>query len=271
MSLPPGQRTRPAPAGARAAWWDRLEPLAVPAIAVVVLLGIALRLWSPSPLWLDEAQSVAFAQLPLGELHGALKTDGAPPLYYLLLHGWLSMFDVFGAGDSVWAARSLSMLASLGALPLAYLVGRRLGGTRRHGQIALLLFAANPWSVRYAGEARMYSLVVLLVLLGMLAMDRLRRSPGPAPVIAVGAMTGALLLTHYWAMFLVAVVGVIAVVGALRRPESRPQARRVLIGMTGGGLLFLPWLPTMLYQSEHTGAPWANRPDAGSLAALPLD
>jgi mannosyltransferase len=271
VSLTPAQRTRPAPAASPAAWWGRLEPLAVPVLAVVVALGVALRLWSPSPLWLDEAQSVAFAHLPLSDLHGALKTDGAPPLYYVLLHGWLSLFDLFGAGDNVWAARSLSMLASLAALPLAYLVGRRLGGTGRHGQIALVLFAANPWSVRYAGEARMYSLVVLLVLVGILAMDWLRRSPGAAPVIAVGASTAALLYTHYWSVFLVAAVGLVVVVRGARNAVARPQARRVLIGIVGGGVLFLPWVPTMLYQSKRTGAPWASPPDLGSLGVLPLD
>jgi uncharacterized membrane protein len=66
---------------------------------------------------------------------------------------WLSLLDGLGLGDTPWAARSLSMVFSLAVLPLAYLAGRRLGGSRRHGEVALVLFAANPWSVRYAGEA----------------------------------------------------------------------------------------------------------------------
>lgn len=266
MSLPPVQRTRPELSAARAHWRERLAPLVVPAIVAVVAVGIALRVWSHSALWLDEAQSVAFAQLPLGDLHGALKTDGAPPLYYVLLHFWLDVF-----GDSVWAARSMSMLASVAALPLAYLVGRRLGGTRLHGQLALVVFAANPWMIRYAGEARMYSLVALLVLVGMLALDWLRRSNGPWPVVALAGTTAALLLTHYWAIFLLATVGLALLVRAWRHPHARPLVRRALLGITAGGVLFLPWVPTMLYQSAHTGAPWATRPDIGSLFELPLD
>jgi hypothetical protein len=250
---------------------ERLEPLVLPAVALVVALGVALRLWSTSPLWLDEAQTVQFARLPLGDLQGALKTDGAPPLYYALLHGWLSMLDALGVGDSAWAARSLSMLFSLAALPLAYLAGCRLGGSRRHGQITLVLFAANPWSVRYGGEARMYSLVVLLVLLGVLTLDWMRQRPGPLPTIALSVITAALLYTHYWAMFLLVTVGAVLLVHAWRSPARRRPARLALIGMAGGGLLFLPWVPTLLYQSDHTGAPWAARPDLATIAALSAD
>lgn len=265
-SAPPPRVADPATRGRL----ERLEPLLLPAVALVVALGVALRLWSTSPLWLDEAQTVQFARLPLTDLHEALKTDGAPPLFYALLHGWLSVLGSFGLDDP-WATRSLSMVFSLAALPLAYLAGRRLGGTRRHGEVALVVFAVNPWSVRYAGEARMYSLVVLLVLLGALAMDWLRQRPGPLPTIALGTVTAALLYTHYWAMFLLVTVGAAVLVRAWRDPEGRRTARLALTGMAGGGLLFVPWVPTLLYQSEHTGAPWAARPDLGSLAALPTD
>jgi hypothetical protein len=249
---------------------ERLEPWALPALALVVALGVALRFWSTGPMWLDEAQTVEFAKLPLADLHAALKTDGAPPLFYVLLHGWLSMFDAFGIHDP-WAARSLSMLFSIAALPLAYVLGCRLGGTRRHGQVALAVFAANPWSVRYAGEARMYSLVVLLVLLGALAADWLRAKPGPLPAISLGAVTAALLYTHYWAIFLLVTVGALVLVRAWLHPQGRRAARLQLIAMAGGGVLFLPWVPTLLYQSDHTGAPWASPPDLGSIAVLPAD
>lgn len=230
-----------------------------------------MRVWSPSPLWLDEAQTVEFARLPLEELHGALRLDGAPPLYYALLHGWLWLWDAIGLGEGVYAARSLSMLVSIAALPLAYLVGRRLGGTRRHGEITLLVLAANPWAIRYAGEARMYALVVLLVLAGILAADALRRRPGPAPVVAVALVTATLLLTHYWSLFLLATVGVVVLVRAGRHPTERPFARRAVTGLAAGGVVFLPWLPTFLYQSAPTGAPWADPPNAASIAQLPMD
>ena len=37
-----------------------------------------------------------------------------------------------------------------------------------------------------------------------------------------------------------------------------------LIGLRRAFLLYLPWLPTLLYQTAHTGAPWLNSPRFGA-------
>ena len=85
--------------------------------------GVALRFICTSPLWLDEAQTVAIAKRPLTALPGALRHDGAPPLYYALLHLWVRV-----VGDGTVAVRTLSGLVSLLTLPVTWAVGRRLAG-----------------------------------------------------------------------------------------------------------------------------------------------
>ncbi|HEX3828876.1 MAG TPA: glycosyltransferase family 39 protein [Sporichthyaceae bacterium] len=232
----------------------------------MVAVGVGLRLCSFSPFWLDETQSVQFAHLPLRELQAGLRTDGAPPLYYVLLHVWMQLF-----GTGVWAVRSMSMLASIVSLPLAWRVARRLGGSRELPTVVLALLATSPWAIRYAGEARMYSSVVLEVLLGILALERLRRRADKLSLLAVGVLTAALLLTHYWAIWLLANVAGVLVFVAWRRPAERRFVARAGLAAGCGVLAFLPWVPTMLYQSKHTGAPWADTPDLGALAELPID
>lgn len=228
------------------------------------------RLWpGTSPLWLDEAQTVAIADRPVGELLETLRLDGAPPLYYLLLHGWI---ELFGSADV--AVRLLSGVLSVAGLPLAWWIGRQLTGRRRTGLLFVLVLAANPWTVRYAIETRMYALIQLLVLLGMVAavllVRRRTRRDTQVAVAAVTAVTAALLLTHYWSFFLVAVVGAWCLWRAARG-RDRPTALLALGGMAGGGLLFLPWLPTLLHQIAHTGSPWAGRGDFGAIATLPVE
>src|SRR4051812_30724217 len=132
--------------------------------AIAVAAGVALRFLLRSHLWLDEALTVDIARLPIARIPGALRHDGAPPLYYVLLHGWM---QVFGTGDV--AVRSLSGVASLASLPLAYLAGRRLGG-RRVAFAALVVMATSPFAIHYATETRMYALVALLSLVGFLAL-----------------------------------------------------------------------------------------------------
>src|SRR5690606_23311503 len=88
-----------------------------------IAVGVLLRLWPRTALWLDEAQSVAIARVPLRDLPATLQTDGAPPLYYAVLHVWMQLF---GSGD--WAVRSLSVLASLATIPVIGVAARRYGG-----------------------------------------------------------------------------------------------------------------------------------------------
>lgn len=213
-------------------------------------VGVLLRLYSGSALWLDEALSVNISALPIGELFSALRHDGSPPLYYLSLHAWVELF-----GSSDLAVRSLSTLASLAALPIGYLVGRRLEG-RFGGPAVLVLMATNPFLIRYATETRMYSLVVLLVLIGTLTTLRAVERPTFGRLWPVALVAGALSLTHYWTIFLAVLA--ITTLAFLGLRADRPAACwRSAAAIIAGQLLFLPWVPAFLFQLRNTGTPWA--------------
>jgi hypothetical protein len=236
--------------------------------ALVVVAGVVLRFVTTSDLWLDEALTVNISRLPLGDLHEALRHDGAPPLFYLLLHGWIS---VFGSGD--FAVRALSGVISVATLPVIWFAGRRLGRPGPPGPIAadpprarlvagiaLLLLASSPYAIRYATEARMYALVILLVALGYLALRRACEQPSLTRLALVAVIVGALLYTQYWSFYLLAVVGAAVLWRAWRAPalDERRAARSVLVAMIAGLIMFSPWIPTFVYQSAHTGTPWGN-------------
>src|SRR4051794_34792270 len=65
--------------------------------------------------WIDEGISVGIASHDLRDIRGVLAQDGNPPLYYLLLHGWITV-----AGTSEAATRALSLLFALLAIPVSY-------------------------------------------------------------------------------------------------------------------------------------------------------
>ena len=227
-------------------------------VAAAVAVGIVARFVQRSPLWLDEALSVNIARLPVSDLLEALWHDGHPPLYYLLLHYWM---EVVGDGDA--AVRALSGIFAVASLPLVWVAGRRLAGTAG-ARWALVVAALSPYWVRYATETRMYSLVMLLVLVGyLLLVDALDRPTWPR-LAGVALVSGLLLLTHYWAFYLLAAVGSVLVLRAWRHPGERPATLRALAAVAAGGVLFLPWLGGFLYQSANTGTPWGSpfRPTA---------
>jgi len=245
-----GSQATPAAATAGAPAWPTW--LAPAAVAGVVAVGLVARFVTSSPLWLDEALSANIARLGVGDMLDALRHDGHPPLYYLLLHGWMQVF-----GESDGAVRALSGVFSVATLPLAWIAGRRLAGVAG-GRWALVVFSLSPYSIRYATETRMYSLVMLLVLAGYLLVSDALRAPTRLRLAAIAAVSGLLLLTHYWSIYLLAAVGVLLVVRWRRSLAERPATQRVLGAVAAGGVLFLPWLGGFLYQAGHTGTPWGE-------------
>ena len=220
---------------------------------LAVVAGLILRFWTRSDLWLDEALTVNIARLPVHDIPAYLKRDGAPPLYYVLLHYWTGVF-----GPSDVAVRSLAGLFGVATIPLAWLAGQRLGG-RTAAWAAMLLVGTSPFAVHYDTEARMYSLVALLTVLGFLALDRALRNPRAANLVAVAVVTGLLLYTHYWSIYLLATTMLWLVFQAgWGRPEWRRGARSALTAAVVGCVTFLPWVPIFLFQSNHTGTPWAT-------------
>lgn len=229
----------------------RIPPWITPAVvAVAVAVGVVLRFVQRSPLWLDEALSVNIASLPVGDMLEALRHDGHPPLYYLVLHYWI---EVVGDGDM--AVRALSGIFAVASLPLVWLAGRRLAGTAG-GRWALVVAALSPYWVRYATETRMYSLVMLFVLAGYLLLVRALDDPTWPRLGGLAVVSGLLLLTHYWAFYLIAAVGAVLVLRAWRQPAERGATVRAVVAVAAGGLLFLPWLGGFLYQTANTGTPW---------------
>jgi hypothetical protein len=266
------RRGDPAPASGEASSLptdrDRARPAGdsvwlILAIAGVIAVGVAFRFFVRSDLWADEVISVNIAKLPLSDLKEALRHDGAPPLYYFLLHSWM---EVFGSGNE--SVRALSGFIGVVTLVPAWYAGRRLDARRAAAGLqspdsrfvawaSVLLLAASPFAIRYATETRMYALVILLVYVGYLALVRVLDRPSWGRLLVLAAVTAALVYTHYWAFALLAVVGAWLLWLAVRgRDEQRRPAMLAIGALVVGALTFIPWIPTFLDQVRHTGTPW---------------
>ncbi len=240
VPTPPSQSTR-----TRNAPGERFAPTFVAVLtAAVLVFSVVLRFWTPSPMWLDEALTVDIARAPLHLIPGLLRHDGAPPLYYVLLHFWMKVF-----GTSDLGARSLSGVIGVLTLPAAWVAGYRIGAQswREHANVpgeasldgtvpaadrdragrlvawtVTLLVGTSPFAVYYDTEARMYSLVILLSTLGVLAIVAVLARPTIWNTLALAIITCALEYSHYWALFLVATTALGTAWFAWRGPRA-PQ------------------------------------------------
>jgi mannosyltransferase len=223
--------------------------------AIDVVLGTYYRFTTTSKMWLDEAQTVNIASFPIRSIASELRLDGAPPLYYYLLHVWMGVF-----GDSDMAIRAMSGVFGVLALPLMWWVVRR-GFGRYEAIAAVAVLASSPFAVYFATEARMYSLIVLLVVAGIGAVQALLSRPTVPRAALLALVTALLLYTHYWALYLFVVVGAWLAVVALRDVgERRRGGVYGLAALAVGAIAWIPWVPTFLYQRAHTGTPWSAAP-----------
>jgi hypothetical protein len=250
-----------------------LVPLA---LGGLVLVSIVLRTRDfDVGFWIDEGLSVGIADRPLTDIPAALRLDGSPPLYYSLLHVWMAIF-----GTTETATHALSLLFAVLAVPAAWWAARGLFGPTA-GLAAALLAATNPFLTHYAQETRMYALVVLLSLLACGAFGRafvLAGTDAARPrrvrqrwAAAFAVALAALMYTHNWSLFFAAGSGLtwLALLATSTGENRRELWRDGLIGFGGALLLFVPWLPTLAFQVQHTGAPWSDSPDLLDLLAVP--
>jgi uncharacterized membrane protein len=214
-------------------------------LAAIVTIGAVLRLatLTARSVWFDEAYAVFVAKMPLDRmLAHVASTDTHPPLYYLILHGWIRVF-----GDGEVAIRAPSALFGVASVALLYAFARRLGGVNT-SSLAALFLAASAFAIRTAQEARMYALFGLLALASTWALWAAVRS-GARQLWAIQWLAYALLVaamtyTHYFAALVV--LGHLGYL-SLRRPSRRTWELWAL-GLVTVGALFAPWLPFFIEQ-----------------------
>ncbi len=123
-------------------------------------------------------------------------SESAPPLYYALAWVWTQL-----TGTGEVGLRSVSALAGVATVPVAYLLGAELRG-RRAGIVAAALVAVNPMLLWYSQEARSYALLALLTAAAALYFVRALNSP--RDVTLWGVFSALALATHYFAIFPIA-------------------------------------------------------------------
>jgi hypothetical protein len=240
---------------------ERPWEIAAFVIALLALSGALRTRALSAPLWADEGIAQGIASHSVAGVFEALRMDGSPPLYYLLLNAWMRLF-----GDGEAALHALSLLFALACVPAALWAGWAVFG-RAGGLVAAVLAAVNPYLSSYAHEARMYTLLSLLGIVAAASfvkafVDRDRRA-----VPAFGVALALMAYTHNWGLFFAATAAAAAALLARRAPDRRALLRDAALAFGGAAVLYLPWLPTLVSQALHTGAPWASTPSP----AAPLE
>jgi mannosyltransferase len=191
-------------------------------------------------LWRDEVDAIRFATASWDDLlHMFVMPGQNGPLYYLALRSWLHL-----AGLSEYALRFFSVLLGTLAVPLVYRLSRRLFPSLPSlALLAALFTATSPYLVWYSQEGKMYSLVLVLVLVSMdrylAALERGRWQRWGLYV----AFTAAAVYVHFVAALMVPVQ--VAAFFLMTREIRRARWRAWSVST---GVLLLPYLPLLRWQ-----------------------
>ena len=226
---------------ARGGHGGELSVAMIAAIVAITIAGAVLRFATLSQsVWFDEAGTIINVSGNLAHVFSTVSyKEVAPPLYFVCLWIWRHIF-----GTSAVDMRTLSALAGALTIPVAFAVADRLVA-RRAAVVTTILVAANPVMLYYSQELRMYSLLVLLCALGLLAFLVTLRIPSKRNLTLWAAVSALAMATHYFAALAVFPEGALLLLVAWRRQVAlRPTA--VAIGATT--LTLVPLAALLVYQ-----------------------
>ena len=223
--------------------------LAILGITLLACLLRAAPLLSQS-LWRDEVDALLFATRPLSQLLEMFRQPGQNgPLFFLLLRPWLAI-----AGHGEFALRFPALFFGVLSVPLLYVLLGRLAG-RPVALIGALLMATAPYGVWYGEEAKMYSLLTVLVPAALLAIVWLRERKGLLPWVSLYLLTTLGAYSHLLAVLIVP----IEVLWLVLLPWNLKLWRRSLAALGYLLALILPYLPLLRWAPQL----WASNYQTG--------
>lgn len=229
--------------------------LAIAALtAGIISLSIGLR----QSVWFDEAYSVLVAQQSLGELLRLTALDTHPPLYYLLLKGWASVF-----GWDELSLRLSSVLCMILALIIGGLLLRKMFGAKiAIGGVLTMMLA--PLLLRYGFEIRMYASASLVGVAATYALYSAWKARPQKHKVAWLAVYGLLVAAGTYLLYYLVFVWIAHVVWLLHMHVKCKRSWKLLVPFVsaymGASMLFVPWLPTFFSQISNGALAPIGRP-----------
>jgi mannosyltransferase len=208
-----------------------------------------------SSYFLDEAVHLWFAQMSVPELVAQARNDPNPPLYNILIAGWIRLF-----GISEVATRAFSvMCVSLAAGALFHFLRRHFG--LWVGLLSAAVWTCTAYPIHVAHLARPYGLMLLLnvttysMLLGALRWGQWWRH------VLLALSTGAMIFAHPTSVFNLPALFLLI----LFMPAAVLANRAwTAVGVMAGGALFAVYYITAPYYANGS-ASWLQPPSCTDL------
>jgi len=196
--------------------------------------------------WGDEAWTAVISRLSIPEIIQVTGQDFHPPLYYLIVHGFMQVF-----GESEWI-RVLSTIFFILTLIPVYFFAKKIAN-KTVAQVSTVLVGFSPILFIYAFEARSYAFLTFMSVISTLVfwkavnLAKNRKKPTKETIrawILYAIIGGFGVYTHYYMWFILASHGVYWLL------VDRRQFKQVFFSYLFIFLAQLPWIPTLFSQVQ---------------------
>ena len=229
-------------------------------IGAILLLALLLRVPSLGTRSLDEDEifsAIAAHQHLPGFLWIVSHSEANMILYYILLRTWIHL------GQSEFVIRSLSVIFALATLPALYSMGTRAFG-RKVGSLGALLLAINGFHIRFAQDARAYSLLVFLITLSSLLFLQSVREGSRRNWICYIMASALAIYAHLFAVFVLVAHWVFV----LFLPRRQAPWRRLVPSTAAIAYLAVPMELFVMFRGGGGQLAWVPRTTARSVYNL---
>lgn len=214
-------------------------------MTAILLLAVALRLptLSQQSFWLDEGHVTVATSGGFSRVFDWLSTSEAhPPLFYVIAWTWAQLF-----GDADATLRTISAVAGIATVVVAYGLGRRLGGPRA-GLIAAAFAACSPLLVWFSQEFRAYALATFFSSWSLLLLVEAVEQRDPRKAAGWGVLATLAIWTHYFTGFIVVPSALLLV--------ARSRSRAAVLTVACVGVATLGAAALALTQAGDSRTDW---------------
>lgn len=187
-----------------------------------------------SDLWSDEIYTKSMVDGSLSDFYGMFKNDLHPPLYYLGLRLFTTLF-----GLNAITLRLFSVLGVLSTLLLGYFAGQRIFGKQGALYFCLMLISV-PMLAAYSHQARMYTWAAFTVTGVFLYSYLFMKTGKNRDLVLLFVFTLIAMYIHYYSMAAAFVANMFVFLYLVLNKNKKwhPHLFSLLLAI----LLFLPWL-----------------------------
>lgn len=220
-------------------------------IVLILFLAALLRFYHIDfqSIWLDEIHTMIEANpnATIPEVYNSITvSEQMPPLYFYSIY---FLFKIFGYTTLV--ARVYSAVLGIISVFALYKLGKELF-SKQTGLIAAWFLCVNPFHLFYSQEARPYIFLLITTIISFYALVKFLKDPIRKKAIYFGIAAGAMLLSHFFGMFVLLSQGFILLIFLLLSEKKNRMA--FFINSAIGGLLslllFVPAFKILIKVSE---------------------